>query len=193
LRDRPRRSILIAYVGAEEQGLLGSQLLAAESVRPAGKMAAVINYDSENIWGRTNDIAFIGFGKSTLDDVAISVADYQGRIVVSDQFPDRGSFYRSDQFSLAKVGVPGMYLKGGADFIGRPEGWGEEQVVIYERDRYHQPGDELTADWEFSGLVEDAQFGFLAGLLIANGDAMPAWRPGDEFESARLRALEALR
>jgi hypothetical protein len=84
-----------------------------------------------------------------------------------------------------------MYVKGGNDFIGRPEGWGEEQLVAYERDRYHAPGDELTDDWNFDGLVEDARFGFLAGLLIANDDALPAWRPGDEFEAARLEALQA--
>jgi len=189
LEDRPRRSIIVAYVGAEEQGLLGSQYLSENPVVPVAKMAAVINYDGENIWGRTSDIAFIGFGKSTLDDVAESVAEFQGRVVVPDQFPDRGYFYRSDQFSLAKAGVPGMYLKGGASFIGRPAGWGEEQLVVYERDRYHQPADELTPDWDFGGLVEDAQFGYYAGLKIADADALPAWHPGDEFEAARLRAL----
>ncbi|NIW23397.1 MAG: peptidase M28, partial [Gammaproteobacteria bacterium] len=62
----------------------------------------------------------------------------------------------------------------------------------YERENYHQPSDELSDDWEFSGLVEDARFGFLAGTLIANGDELPAWRPGDEFEAARLQALDAL-
>lgn len=187
----PRRSILVAYVGAEEQGLLGSKFLAAYPVVPIGKMAAVINYDSANIWGRTRDISFIGSGKSTLDDVAEAVGEFQGRVVVPDQFPDRGYFYRSDQFSLAQIGVPGMYLKSGNDFIGRPAGWGEEQLVAYERDRYHQPADELTADWNLGGLVDDARFGFLAGLLIANDDELPAWRPGDEFEAARLEALRA--
>ena len=156
---------------------------------PIAKVAAVINYDSENIWGRTSDIGFVGFGKSTLDEVAETVARFQGRVVVPDQYPDRGYFYRSDQFSLAKVGVPGMYLKGGASFIGRPPGWGDEQLTIYERDHYHQPSDELTDDWDFTGLVEDAQFGYYAGLLIADADALPSWHPGDEFEAARLRAL----
>ncbi|HSG66860.1 MAG TPA: M28 family peptidase, partial [Gammaproteobacteria bacterium] len=187
----PRRSILVADVGAEEQGLLGSKFLATNPIVPTGKMAAVINFDAENIWGRTRDISFIGFGKSTLDAVAETVAGYQGRTIVPDQFPDRGYFYRSDQFSLAQVGVPGMYVKGGNDFIGRPEGWGEQQLVAYERDRYHAPADELTEDWSFDGLVEDARFGLLAGLLIANDEAMPSWRPGDEFEAARLEALEA--
>jgi hypothetical protein len=85
-----------------------------------------------------------------------------------------------------------MYLRNGTDFVGRPSDWGAEQNSLYERDRYHQPSDELTADWDFSGMVQDARFGFFAGLLIADADAVPAWRPGDEFEAARLEALNAL-
>jgi Zn-dependent M28 family amino/carboxypeptidase len=192
LDSPPRRSILVAYVGAEEQGLLGSQFLATQPVVPAGRMAAIINFDSGNIWGLTRDITFVGLGKSTLDAVAQTVSELQGRTVLPDQFPDRGYFYRSDQFSLAKIGVPGMYLRNGTDFVGRPSDWGAEQNSLYERDRYHQPSDELTADWDFSGMVQDARFGFFAGLLIADADAVPAWRPGDEFEAASLEALNAL-
>jgi len=192
LPERPRRSILVAFVGAEEQGLLGSKFFAAQPVVPAGRIAALLNFDGGNIWGRTRDISFVGYGKSTLDDVADAVADYQGRVVRPDQYPDRGYYYRSDQFSLAQIGVPGIFLRGGSDFIGRPADWGAQQLLAYEREHYHQPSDELADDWEFNGLVEDARFGFLAGLMIANGDSLPAWRPGDEFEAARLEALEAL-
>ncbi len=192
LPERPRRSTLVAFVGAEEQGLLGSKFLAAEPVVPAGRIAALLNFDGGNIWGRTRDISFVGYGKSTLDDVVTTVASYQGRIVRPDQYPDRGYYYRSDQFSLAQIGVPGIFLRSGSDFIGRPAGWGEQQLIAYERENYHQPSDELTDDWDFSGLVEDARFGFLAGLLVSNGDSLPAWRPGDEFEAARQRALDAL-
>lgn len=192
LPERTRRSILVAFVGAEEQGLLGSAFLAAEPVVPAGRIAALLNFDGGNIWGRTRDISFVGYGKSTLDDVADTVASHQGRIVRPDQYPDRGYYYRSDQFSLAQIGVPGIFLRAGSEFIGRPADWGEQQLVAYERENYHQPSDELTEDWDFSGLVDDARFGFLAGLLIANGDSLPAWNPGDEFEAARLEALDAL-
>ncbi|NIW23398.1 MAG: M28 family peptidase, partial [Gammaproteobacteria bacterium] len=128
LTERPRRSTLVAFVGAEEQGLLGSKYLAAEPVVPAGRMAALLNFDGGNIWGRTSDISFVGYGKSTLDDVADVVASHQGRVVRPDQYPDRGYYYRSDQFSLAQIGVPGIFLRGGSEFIGRPAGWGEEQL-----------------------------------------------------------------
>jgi Zn-dependent M28 family amino/carboxypeptidase len=191
LPQPPRRSVMLLFVAAEEQGLIGSQYFAEHPPMPAGRMAANINYDSGNIWGETRDITFIGFGKSSLDAVALEVAAHQGRIVKGDQLPDRGFYYRSDQFNFAKIGVPAFYVDGGTDFIGRPSGWGVEQIEHYEANNYHQPSDELTPDWNFDGMVQDTRFGFYAGLIVANDDALPQWNPGDEFEAARRTALEA--
>ena len=190
LREPPHRSVMLAFVGAEEQGLLGSQYYAQQPTIAPGRIAATINLDAGNIWGLTRDITFVGLGKSSLDNVARTVAAYQDRIVKPDQFPDRGSFYRSDQFNLAKIGVPAMYLDEGTEFVGQAEGWGVAKIEEYEARNYHQPSDELTENWNFAGLVQDAQFAFWAGLIVANADAMPAWNPGDEFEAARLAALE---
>jgi Zn-dependent M28 family amino/carboxypeptidase/ketosteroid isomerase-like protein len=189
LPEAPRRSVLIAFVGAEEQGLLGSAYYAAHPTFPPGRIAANINYDSGNIWGRTGDLAMLGYGKSTLDTVVKQVAASQGRTVKPDQLPDRGYFYRSDQFNFAKIGVPAMYLKTGTDFIGRPPGWGREQIEAYEDNHYHQPSDELQDDWNLDGMVEDARLGFHVGLITANADVTPAWYPGDEFEAIRLQSL----
>ena len=125
----PRRSVLINLVGAEEQGLLGSEYYAANPTFPPGKIAANLNYDGGNIWGHTHDVTFIGLGKSTIDEIAKLIADEQGRIVKPDQFADKGYFYRSDQFSFAKIGVPAMYLDTGTDFVDRPADWGRQQVM----------------------------------------------------------------
>ena len=188
----PRRSVMLLFVAAEEQGLLGSKYFAEHPTMPAGKIAANINYDSGNIWGRTKDVTYIGKGKSTLDAVLEAVAATQGRVVIEDQFPDRGSFYRSDQFNFAKIGVPALYFGSGTDFIGKPEGWGREQREKYTATSYHQQSDEINDSWNFEGMIEDAQLGFWTGLNIANADDMPTWVPGDEFEAARKRALQAV-
>ena len=188
----PRRSVLIALVGAEEQGLLGAEHYAANPTFAPGKIAANINYDSPNIWGATHDVTFIGLGKSSIDSIAARFAADQGRVLKPDQFPDKGYFYRSDQFSLAKIGVPAMYLKAGIDFVDRPAGWGREQQNRHTTVDYHQPSDEYDPSWNFDGMVQDALLGYWTGLTIANADDMPAWNPGDEFEAARLAALEAL-
>ena len=187
----PRRTIMLLFVAAEEQGLLGSQYYARHPTFHPGTIAANVNLDGGNIWGRTRDLTYIGYGKSSLDAIVDAAADLQERRVLGDQFPDRGFFYRSDQFNFAKIGVPAIYLDSGTDFIDRPEGWGKQQMERWEADQYHQPSDELDATWNFDGMVEDAKLAFYCGLSIAQASALPTWNPGDEFEAARLAALAA--
>jgi Zn-dependent M28 family amino/carboxypeptidase len=189
---RPKRSILILFVAAEERNLLGSLYYTQHPTFAAGRIAADINYDGGNIFGRTRDIALVSAGKSaTLDAIAASVAQAQGRVVKPDPFPDRGHYYRSDQFSFAKIGVPAIFFDTGTDFIGRAPGWGRQTLTAWEEQKYHQPSDRLEESWDVSGMVEDAQLGFEAGWLIAQADALPQWNPGDEFAAARARALAA--
>jgi Zn-dependent M28 family amino/carboxypeptidase len=188
----PRRSVLVNLVGAEEQGLLGSEYYAANPTFAPGKIAANLNYDGGNIWGHTHDVTFIGLGKSTIDEIATLIAEEQGRVVKPDQFADKGYFYRSDQFSFAKIGVPAMYLDTGTDFVDRPPEWGREQQNHYTEVNYHQPTDEYDPAWSFDGMVDDALLGYWTGLAIANADEMPTWVPGDEFEAARIEALKLL-
>jgi len=192
LPQAPRRSSLIAFVGAEEQGLLGSLYYANNPTFAPGRIAANINYDNPNILGDTHDVTFVGLGKSSIDRILKLIAGEQGRQVKPDQFADKGYFYRSDQFSLAKIGVPAMYLRPGTDYVDRPPGWGREQQDYYYNTHYHQPSDEYNDSWDLQGLVEDALLGYWTGLAIANADDMPAWNPGDEFEAARLKALSEL-
>lgn len=188
--DRPKRSILFAAVAAEEQGLLGSEFLARNPPIPPGRMAAVINIDGINILGPTKDVVVIGKGKSDMDKIVERISRWQDRVVVADQFPDRGYYYRSDQFSLAKIGVPGVYLSSGVHVIGKPDGWGKEQLRKWTENIYHQTSDEFREDWNLSGAVEDAQLMFFVGLQTANQPNLPAWNPGDEFEATRLKSLE---
>lgn len=181
----PERSLIFAFVTGEEQGLLGSEYLARHPPIPADRIAADINLDSVNKWGRTRDLGMVGLGKSSADAVVKEVAALQGRTVHGDPFPDRGSFYRSDQFSLARVGVPPIAVRGGPDYAGRPSGWGAAQHIEFEREHYHQPSDEYHGDWDLSGDVQDAQLQLIVGLRIANAPRMPTWTRGDEFASAR--------
>jgi Zn-dependent M28 family amino/carboxypeptidase len=191
LPEAPRRSILLALVGAEEQGLLGSKYYADNPTFAPGKIAANLNYDGGNIWGHTHDVTFVGLGKSSIDAIVTAIAAEQGRVVKPDQFADRGYFYRSDQFSFAKIGVPAMYLDTGTEFVDRPADWGKQQVNHYTDVNYHQPSDEYDDSWNFDGMVSDALLGYWTGLAIANTDGMPVWNAGDEFEAARLEALRS--
>jgi len=191
LPKAPARSILFAAVAGEEQSLLGSQYLAQNPPVPPGRIAANINVDGLNVRGRTKDLIVIGLGKSSLDSIITGLAKAQGRTVKPDQFPERGSFYRSDQYNFAKMGVPAAYLSGGIDFIGRPEGWGRQQREQWVTQHYHQPSDELKVDWDLSGAEEDVRLLFHLGAQVARAPDMPRWNKGDEFEAPRLEALKA--
>ncbi|MHB0969856.1 MAG: M28 family peptidase [Thermoanaerobaculia bacterium] len=190
LAEKPRRSIMFLFVAAEEQGLLGSEYYTKNPTFPPGKIAATVNFDGANVWGRTKDIALIGYGKSTLDAVAVEAAASQRRTVKPEQMADRGYYYRSDQFSFAKIGVPSLYFDSGSEYANKPLSYAKEVVEAYERVRYHQPNDEVDPAWDYSGVVDDARIGFLSGLRIANDPVMPSWNRGDEFEHAREEAVE---
>jgi Zn-dependent M28 family amino/carboxypeptidase len=193
LKKPPERSLLFAAVGAEEQGLLGSLYLAEHPPMAAGNLAAVINIDCVNIIGPTRDVTVIGLGKSDLDQLVEGIARWQNRVATPDQFPDRGYYYRSDQFSLAKIGVPGVYLHSGVNVIGKPEGWGKQQIEEWTRTKYHQPSDEYDDRWDLRGAVDDVRLLFFVGLQAAERPEMPRWTAGDEFEAARKAAVEALK
>ncbi len=185
----PRRSILFAAVAAEESGLLGSQYFCEHPIVPPGRIAANVNIDTLNIWGRTTDISYVGLGKSTLDEIVVAAAGAQGRTVTGDAQPDKGAFYRSDQFNFAKIGVPALYLGAGTLHPGHDAAWGRELHDKFTRERYHRPSDQIDATWNLEGAVEDVQLITVTTLRIADAPRMPEWREGDEFEAARRRAL----
>ena len=185
----PKRSVLFAAVAAEEQGLLGSQYFCEHPTVPAGKIAANLNVDGINIWGKTSDIGYIGLGKSSLDDVVIAVAKSQGRTVNSDDQPEKGTFYRSDQFNFARIGVPAIYLKSGVHHPGHDAVWGRELHEKFTKTRYHQPSDQIDETWNLEGAVDDVRLMVVALLRVADAPKMPEWKKGDEFEAARKKAL----
>ncbi len=190
LKRAPARSVYFAFVAGEEQGLLGSEFLAKHPPVPAGRIAANINIDGIGIFGRTKDVGAIGLGKSSLDADLRALVKMQGRTVHGDEFPEKGTFYRSDQFSFARIGVPAAYLEAGTDVIGKPAGWGKAQMDLFEEHDYHQPSDELRDSWDFSGGVEDMRLAFWLGSRIARAPGLPRWNKGDEFEAARLKAVK---
>jgi len=186
--NTPRRSMLFVFTTGEEEGLLGARWFAQHPTFPAGRLAADINLDVINVWGRTNDLTVLGLGKSSLDDIVRAVAQAQGRSVHADASPDKGEFYRSDQFALAAAGVPVAAVVGGPSYKDRPEGWGQAQIDAWVQRDYHQVSDEFRGDWDFSGALQDAQLQLIVGLRAANAPELQRWTPGDEFEAARKAA-----
>ena len=183
--QRPKRSILFLSVTAEEKGLLGSRYYAQDPLYPLNKTLANINMDGANQFGPTSDMATIGFGASTLDDIGIAVAAAQGRKMEPEAHPERGSYYRSDHCEFAKVGVPSYYPKSGKLFIGQPADFGEKLQADYIANDYHKVTDVIKPGWTFEGAAQDMEFLLQVGLRVANGDTWPEWKPGNEFKARR--------
>jgi Zn-dependent M28 family amino/carboxypeptidase len=192
LPERPRRSIVILFPAAEEQGILGSKHFAQSGAIHPGLIAANVNLELGNVWGRTRDVMVYGRGKSQLDGWVAAAARSQGRAITGEQDVRAGWFYRSDQISFARVGVPAIWFKSGIDFIGREPGWGEARYAEWIENDYHQPSDEVREIWVLGGLAEDAQLAFMLGAAVATADSTPTWYPGDEFEDERQQALADL-
>jgi Zn-dependent M28 family amino/carboxypeptidase len=161
----------IAVTG-EEQGLLGSAYYAENPVFPLNKTLADINIDEGNVFGRNNNqIEVIGFGYNDLQDILNDAVARQGRTVTPDAEPEKGFYFRSDQFSFAKKGVPALYTKSVT----------VEDERQFTEQRYHKPSDEFDPNWNMNAAVADAAALLEVAIRVANGDKWPEWKPGTEF------------
>lgn len=179
------RSIVFVGFTAEESGLLGSQALATNPPFPLRDMAAILNLDVLNLYGRTRDFSALGMEQSSLGRVVAQAAAAEGlKVTVNEDALLRGAYFRSDHFSLARAGVPGTSLESGTDFVGRPAGWGKEQEDLYTAKRYHQPSDEVQPWFSYDGAIQQLRVTVRAAVLIANAPEQPKWNPGSEFRQA---------
>jgi len=185
LEERPQRSILFMAVTAEEQGLLGSAYYGENPVYPLEKTVAAINIDGLNTLGPMKDIVVVGYGNSELDDYLIAAAETQDRTVRPDPQAEKGYFYRSDHFSLAKQGVPALYTDTGDDHVEHGIEWTQQKKDEWTATHYHRPSDEYSDDWDLRGAVDDIKLWFVVGYRLANEATFPKWREGTEFKAKR--------
>ncbi|MDX1585741.1 MAG: M28 family peptidase, partial [Balneolaceae bacterium] len=185
-----KRSVLFLVVGAEEVGLLGSSYWAEHPTVPPGKVTANINLDGMNVYGKTKDIVLVGYGRNSVSDVIEAEAEEEGRVVKPDPHSDRGYFYRSDHFPLAKKGIPAIFPNPGTEFIDKPEGYSATVDSLSDAN-YHSVNDEINEYWDLSGMVQNVRLYFEAGYEIINDPEMQTWQEGDEFRQTRLEMIEA--
>ena len=184
-KQRPKRSSVFLLTTAEEQGLLGAEWYARHPIYPVEKTAADVNLDSVNILGRVGSFSALGVERSSLKEIVEKVAKERGLKLVPDNKPEQGLFFRSDHFPFAKVGIPSLNMEAGDDFVGKPEGWGRQQFDAYNSQNYHQPSDEFSDSWDFSGLVQLAEISMAIGIEASNAKKMPRYNKDDEFFKAQ--------
>ncbi|MDB5733433.1 MAG: peptidase [Alphaproteobacteria bacterium] len=186
-----QRSVVFAFWTLEEQGLLGSQYFAENPLWPRNHIVGVINLDGAGPEPRAHNMIASGTGQSEMEDVLKAALKTQGRILSPDPEPEKGGFFRSDHFSLARMGIPAISPDGGDDLLVGGKAAGKKLSDDYVEHRYHQPGDEWRADWDLTGPAEDVQTYYIAGKALANSDRWPNYLPGSEFRALRDKDMAA--
>ncbi len=184
-KQKPRRSIYFVSVTAEEQGLLGSEYLGKHPPIPAGKISLDLNYDDVRPLGAAEEVEVSGAERTTFYPVVQATAQEFRFKIRPDAHPEAGHYYRSDHFSLARVGIPSFSINEGIKFKGHDEAWGLAQDADYTAHHYHQPSDEYHPGLDWTSDAAMARFGFALGWEAANQAHLVGWKNGDEFEKAR--------
>ena len=185
------RSLVFLAVGAEESGLLGAKYYAANPLYPLETTVGVLNVDGPGVHGPTRDFSISGSAKLGLLDILTEEADKMGRSYSPDPNPAAGSFFRSDHFAFAQVGVPAVSFQSGSNLV---EGGTERAAKIkadYAAQDYHQQSDEWSPDWDLSGIVRDAQLIYAVAERLGNSEDWPNWAEGSEFKALRDASAEA--
>ncbi len=183
------RSIMFLAVTGEEQGLLGSEYYATHPIFPLNKTVADLNMDALHPYGETKDIAITGKGQNELEDYVEDIARQTGKHTVGDPKPGSGSYYRSDHFNFAKVGVPALDLNAGVESIAHGADWGRAQEKDYNDNRYHQPSDNFSAITDYSGMVQSADIMYKIGWRLSNESTFPGWKNASEFKAVRVKLV----
>ena len=188
-KDRPKRSSYFLFPTAEEQGLLGAEYFSANPLVPLNRIAANVNIDGVNFFGKVTDFSALGAERSTLEGAVNTVAKERNMTVEGDMRPEQGFFFRSDHFPFAKVGIPAVSLRHGDAFVtplkGEALGFFNEYTAKY----YHQASDEYKDWWDTDAMIQNAELGMALGVKIANLPAMPRYKESDEFSAADKQRL----
>ena len=182
---RPARSIIFVGFAAEESGLVGSEALANHPPMPLRDIAAILNLDVMNLYGRTSDISALGLDQSTLGQAFTAAAAAERlRVTTNEEGLLRGAYFRSDHFPLARAGVPGTSIENGSRYIGKPAGYGKELSDKYVAERYHQPADEILPWFTYDGALQQLRVIVRTAVSVANAPTQPRWQPTSEFREA---------
>ena len=185
LKEHPKRSSVFLFTTAEEQGLLGAEWYARFPIFAPEKTAANINIDGGNLYGLTNDYGALGAERSDIMPIVDAILKERKMTFATDAHPEQGSFFRSDHFPFAKIGVPAISVRNGEDYIGKPKDFAQKTFDEFNKNHYHQPSDEFRDEWRFDGLVQMIEVSLAIGLKVADMPKMLRYNKTDEFAKAQ--------
>ncbi|MBL0939967.1 MAG: M28 family peptidase [Gemmatimonadaceae bacterium] len=171
VQQKPKRSILFVYHGAEERGLLGSRYHAAHPVVPMANIVAVLNGE---MIGRNNPDSATLLGiqpphRNSLDLVnhALAANNLTAKFSL-DSLWDRpthpeGWYFRSDHVPYARLNVPSVMYTSNL----HPD--------------YHTPRDK-PENIDYGKLTRMTRWMYLTGWFVANAPARPRVDAGFQLE-----------
>jgi len=186
---KPPHSLIFAAVTAEEQGLLGSEYLGQHPPIPTGQIALDINYDMILPIGIPQQVNVNGAQRTSFFPTVQATAKRFDLTIVPDPRPSAGSYYRSDHFSLSRVGIPAFSIETGELYEGHDAAWGHKQHEDFGAHDYHNFSDNYHEDWDFRGNAKLDRFGMELGWEAISAPGNIQWNSGDEFEAARKTSL----
>ena len=180
LETKPKRSMIFLAVTGEEYGLFGSKYWAKKPTWDIKRVAANLNLDGIGTEVYAPVKTFVGFGAehSSLGAMLNDVSGSFGIKVIPDPIPEEKVFYRSDHYSFVEKGVPALMLLGAPE--GDPKKW-IDRSKEWEKTDYHNIGDIIRKDWDWSGARTVAVVMGIMGLRIADSQTMPNWLPTSRF------------
>lgn len=173
--------VIFLAVAGEEEGLLGSRYYAANPPVPIESIWANINFELTNPWGETTDLYAIGAGESELDEVCRVAAERIGATYIEEQGREHGWFYRSDQLSFARAGVPALWLHEGPTAAGDDPERVLRRAAEWRETAYHQVTDEVQDDWDLASIVQIARWGREIIHLLGDRDERPCYLESSYF------------
>jgi Zn-dependent M28 family amino/carboxypeptidase len=186
LPEKPKRSCVFFSITLEEFGLMGSDYYAKHPLVPNEKVIAAVNIDAVNIWGQTKNFSVIGYGMSELDEIIKSEADKMEKTIMPDSNPEAGSYFRSDHFSLAKVGIPAVYVASGNEHMTKPKEYMPQATGDWIKNHYHKVTDEYWPDkWDRESMMEHLRLVYNIGVRLANESTHPKWYENSPYKKLR--------
>ena len=188
---KPKRSTVFFAITMEEFGLLGSNYYVNHPLVPLEKTVAAINLDGLNIFGPTKNFSVIGLGLSELDNYIKEEAGKMGKSLMSEMNPEAGSYFRSDHFNFAKVGVPAVYVSAGNEHMTQPKDYMQKESGKWVRENYHKVTDNYDpANWNFEGMMEQLQFIYNVSKHLIDGTTFPQWNENVPYRKIRDAMLK---
>ncbi|MES2019416.1 MAG: M28 family metallopeptidase [Pseudomonadota bacterium] len=184
-RPAPKRSVVFLAVTAEERGLLGSEYYSSNPLFPLGATVGVINMDALGVYGPARNFSTSGSAKVDLLTQMVATAKKWKVSYSADPTPEAGHFFRSDHFPFAKRGVPAVSFESGEDWVDGGKKAGLAWKEAYNNDNYHQPSDQWSPSWTFTGLARDLEILYALGSDLAASKAWPNWSRDSEFRATR--------